>query len=374
MIPTLANSATQLMHLTLMWVLVGNILIGIVEGLVLARLLDAPLGRSIVTAVAANYASAWAGFLLLLPAEARATFVHRLFAEPISHPYLIVALSAAFTFGLSVAVETPVLRLISTRGWRGTLGCVAIANTASHLLLLPFFLATTIRIERDVRIVPSIALTSPLPEATVYFLDDRDGSLLSVELGGPARVTAPKTLASLGARERHDVLIVDLAPPEGPVTETNPPKLVLRLAGSSPLLQLADRTASPFRRGPHPFDFVTSGWWLGATGLADLRPDRVDWRDTWPSDSGELRVEPRGNFGIRVGQAGAVPTIALTFDTPFGSWYGRSITRLTDDIAVFEFGNQICLLSIPDRTLAPIARGRGPVVVLKEPAAVPSSN
>ncbi|MGB6169676.1 MAG: hypothetical protein WBF52_19000, partial [Geitlerinemataceae cyanobacterium] len=63
--PVLANAGTSLMWGVFFYLVVGNFLLGAVEGWLLSKWFRTPLGRSQSSLVVANYASACIGKVLL---------------------------------------------------------------------------------------------------------------------------------------------------------------------------------------------------------------------------------------------------------------------------------------------------------------------
>jgi hypothetical protein len=65
-LPVLANAGTPLMWTGILHLFIGNLILGYVEGGLLSQLFHVPRRRSLVVLILANYASAWAGALLLV--------------------------------------------------------------------------------------------------------------------------------------------------------------------------------------------------------------------------------------------------------------------------------------------------------------------
>jgi len=59
-----ADAGTPLMWASMLHLVFGNAIVGIIEGILLARIFKCPVWRSILTLIPANYASAWVGLLL----------------------------------------------------------------------------------------------------------------------------------------------------------------------------------------------------------------------------------------------------------------------------------------------------------------------
>ena len=64
-VQALANAGTPLMWAGMFHLSIGNAVIGVLEGLLVAQLFGAPKGRAIGVMIAANYVSAWVGGLFL---------------------------------------------------------------------------------------------------------------------------------------------------------------------------------------------------------------------------------------------------------------------------------------------------------------------
>lgn len=62
-----ANAGTPLMWASVFHLTLGNLVIGLGEALLLARLTSAPLGKAIITLILGNYTSAFVGAFLIFP-------------------------------------------------------------------------------------------------------------------------------------------------------------------------------------------------------------------------------------------------------------------------------------------------------------------
>jgi hypothetical protein len=354
----LANSLSPVMWRTLGLLLVGNVVIGLLEGLLLAGILRSRVVPTTLLAIAANYLSTWAGFFVILPVEAQPTLVQRLFEQPIAHPLAVIWVSFGVALTVSILVEWPFAKLATGATAPRSLLAVAAVNLGSYCFLLgPVFLDANVTVGRDTRLVDarSIVLPDLASRATLYFLDASDGSLVRMRLDGSERTM----VLELGATGTHDVLTC--LPP----TETGHDSWELRVdrrhGSEAIVMKLAEGRCAAFLSRPDLPFAVRGGWMLGAVGVADLRP---------AGDRGWV-VEPESNQGISVRSSDSKVRYTLCVDTPLGSWWGRSVTMLPEQLAVFELGQQICVLSIPTREVATLARGRGPVVVWDEQVDAP---
>lgn len=344
----LANTLSPVMWRTLGLLFVGNAIIGLIEGAVIARAFRFPPVRTILLLIVANYCSMVIGVFLFGLGENRSPIPDALFEMPLHHAGAVLWICVAISFVVSVIVEWPfccVAARLAKATARRALLAVLVANAVSCPLLILLFSDSTNTIGDDVEVV---ALQEVVPEAldaTVYFIGD-DGAAYTIDLDG-SNLTE---LRDVAATHRHDVL--GWRPP--PDDEPGSWQLVLDGPDREEVLLEQPQGRCEAFRSDYSGEVTGDGWSLGTSGVADLRsPDSRDWM-----------CRPRGNWGIEFGQESTGEESRITFDTPFVSWWGRCITILPSDVAVFELGRQVCVLSMRSGRIAFLARGQGPVVLL----------
>ncbi len=349
----LANSLSPVMWRTLALLLVGNAIIGLIEGGVVARVFRFPPVRTIVLFIVANYCSMGFGAMLFGVGEKPSPLPEMLFDIPLHHAGAILWICVVISFAVSVVVEWPfcwIASLPTKAPVHRSMLAVLLAQAVSYPLLILLFADSENTIGDDVEVATLHDVVPESLDATVYFIGAHDGAAYSVDLDG----SDLSLMQSIWATNRYDVL--GWRPPSATGAESW--QLVFDSRDRNEvLLENPDGRCEAFRSS-YSDDVVRHGWWLGSTGVADLRPP--DARDWVP--------DPGGNWGMQVTQESTQQEVHITFDTPFVSWWGRCVTILPGDIVVFELGQQVCVLSLPTRKIAFLARGRGPVVLLHEAA------
>lgn len=347
----LANSLSPVMWRTVFLLYFGNAMLGIAEGAIIARAFRRRMLVCIPLLIIANYASMGVGLYLFGLGERRSPVPDRLFEIPLHHPNAILWLCLLISFVVSLVVEWPFVLLAFAKAkhaLRRSLMAVLLANAISYPLLILLFSDSTNTIGDEVTVTDLSEIVPPSLQATVYFIGD-DGAVYTINLDG-SYLTLFRHTTATGI---HDVL--GWVPLDAKDEESW--QLVLdRWREKEVLLTNPDGRCEGFLNGLGTI--TTNGWSLGTWGIADFRtPEDRAWTYT-----------PRVNSGIYLFNEETREEIVLTYDTPFVSWFGRCITVLPGDIAVFELGRQICVLSVPDRKIAFLARGQGPVVLLPESA------
>jgi hypothetical protein len=165
------------MWASMFYLFIGNIIIGIVEGLVLRRILpNGKRSRSIVPeSIVANFASAWAGAFGLAWCMSNWSWAER---AALDAPRVLFWTMAASSFAVSVVVEWPVMWMLARRS---SLKAIFAANLASYALLVPFFIWASLNNVSDWQLRP-VGQHPLIPGCAISFVA-RDGSPRSIALG-----------------------------------------------------------------------------------------------------------------------------------------------------------------------------------------------
>jgi hypothetical protein len=336
----------------------GNAVIGIIEGLVIAKVFRASYALSIVLMVIANYASMWAGALIFGIGEAPSPIPNNLFDQPIDRVSWLLWIGVGVAFALSILIEWPFCfaALPAEPGrFRRSMLATLLAQASSYTCLGLTYFRSNNSMGSEVEVVRSIELDKDIAIGEVLFIDPADGDVRSIQLDG-------KNLKHLFdadfSHPRHALMVQGIAADDRP-----PWRLVGAVHERDSVVLITDvlGIAEPFRStGDARYSYViANAWTLEVNGVADHRPIEVrGWQ-----------ARPSGNSGIEFYHGQTGDRYSLSYDTAFASWRGRCITILPGDLAVFEFGPQICLLNIPARQVSFLVRGRGPVVILPRPSA-----
>lgn len=340
----LANSVTPLVFATLVHLVVGNVLIGLGEGLLLAWCFRLCWWRASVVMVLANYCSAWAGGWLVL--------------EVATHVDLHVAnLRAWFAgfaglaFVVTLLLEAPFVWGLLRRGpavARRTVQALLLANTLSYAVLGVYYAnASELSLLTGFEVVPPAEL-APRGAFDVYYLD-------------PGRV---------GSRPRF---------PDSWPTELRRANLAGEAAGvvlASPVVRpgvelfmrqgLASHGELLLRRWPlhgEPFDEVLVPELEVPSASPEVTdpPDASNPQPMTPGSEWEFRL---GIKDLRVDHRPSATWFELGLEIPFVTWPVRSVVHLEADLALIWLGDdQICLLQARTRRIALFARGWCPAVV-----------
>jgi hypothetical protein len=337
-----ADVGTPLMFAELGHLLIGNLLIGIGEGIVIAALFRIPRRPAASTMVAANYFSAFVGGIGLVILS-NLTISATIYS---GRQVLIAVLAASFV--LTVLLEWPFIWKLLTgtpRRLRKSLLASLIAQTASYAVLVPWYLlGGSVSVYTQATPVRSLAFVTN-PGACVYYISVDGRSLMRCLLdGSEKRIVKPITQAlpndHLFAAKSASGDKWDLYLKSGPGYE-NQETLLPNFAGCG---QVPDRGESRWQ------------YWPSWTGPAfDLRPD--DERD-WTFG---VYLHPEEGLHARSASAGG--EFWLAFGTPFMAWPTRCATVLPGDEVVYQLGEQIIVFDAPTRKIALVAEGRGPLVV-----------
>ena len=308
MLPLIANVLGPLIwrggqHLTL-----GCIGLGILEGLIIARLLRVPLRRAIGTMILANFASAWLGALLLV-----LTRVNRLTdAFPLTHIGIAVILLTAFYFALSVAIEWNFVRRLTRerkQGGRLALRATLIAHVLTYGLIVAWYLPGISLLWRADR-VEQLART-PASTARIYFRTEGGIAWMRLDGGdrGPVPGLAPDADFEFHTGERFYLSDISIG-------------------------------GRMIRRAPAPEE-VRHG-------------------------SAERQGQP-GQWFLAIEGFGHAEPIAMELGSVFTPYSPRDATVVADDFLVVGLGERICLLDLRSLEIVELARGTNPVVATEKP-------
>jgi len=345
---TYADAGTPLMWASMLQLFVGNAIIGLGEGFLLAWKYGARKATSVLVMIAANYFSTWVGSLGLawwIKAHVRVTLYSG---------WMLLLLALVASLVISIILEWPFVLLCLRRQERPiyrSLRASAFLQCASYAVLVPLFylasgtsLYTTTHLDRTHDFVRETC-------ATCIFISPTDGDVYSRKLGSGstekvATLKAFDSEARMFVRKPEGAETWDLWAVKGEGADHHPEE-VLVLHGFA---RRAAEFGSSWGRGDHEpttwFNFGpaaelgTSSAWEFSTGF-------------WPVEG--LVARPGGDREAAVW---------ISLETPFLSWPARNATALPGDQVLFQLGDQICIFDPASRKLSLLTEGRGPVVIL----------
>jgi len=352
-IPASANAGTALMWIGFVHFSVGNLVIGLGEGLLLALLFRVSLWKCLAALIPANYASFIYGYLIVDSIEHNISVTletaHTVFWSSMLLLYLVTLL-VEFPF-----VAYPLWN--ARRRWLKAIGACLILQSLSYALLMWTYLDGPIR--RDFfgpsTIVPLTAMKVP-DDVVMYYIDPADGDVYRQPLGSGERTW----FFDLNSTSPHARLAIVTDRPDGPDWRIG------AVFAKGP----AGKTITV--KTPESGDIAALEW-ITMPGQ-DLPTADFEFNDTW------------WNFG-RVPRLGAAQGSAWEFineywgnlygrrqneshswavETPFFKWPVRNATHLPNDIILFQLGaNTIVLFDPNTEKIARVANGHGPIALLE---------
>ncbi|MCZ6835809.1 MAG: hypothetical protein O7G85_08550 [Planctomycetota bacterium] len=362
----LANTATRLMFVQLPYLLIGNLFIGLIEGLVLIWLFKASK-RAIGLMIVANYLSMFVG-LALFGLHTDDGLVQNVWRPTIVNYQFWIAAAIGLSIVVSVLVEWPFCHGSFKKGrWtkRKTFAMCGLIQTMSYLFCLAPFsgMFAEIRIREEVEIVDLDSIVSEDLQFQVYFIDPDDGDIYrmrpngsnvkhfqsaDLENGGRLRVYVTED-------EKEVRTIYDLY-----ARRTDRGELVHLVS------EFASRESAFLTESSSSIqDILNLGLAADLTGIRDGQSWRARMQNYWGIAFGRVMAEDP--TPIKFIDSNSEQDFSLMFTTAFGTWQGRNASILPGDLVIFEFGGQICALDLNQRKLALICMGYGPVVVRDEP-------
>ncbi|HTD67927.1 MAG TPA: hypothetical protein VK846_15490 [Candidatus Limnocylindria bacterium] len=330
---------------------IGNALIGILEGLLLAWLFKAPKGRAITFMIIANYFSAWIGGLLL-----RGVIVHALpldLTNAWKWFWIMVAVTYAMTLVLELPFIIPLLRQ-SERPVRRSLRASFVVQSTSYAILFGWYwVASGTSLYTKMHIVTPTELS--LPESVIVYFIAEDGDVYSARLSS----TKPEKIQELHSTNKNDRLLV-----RANASNPNHWDLIARVHGDDTrnanivpvITNLLVQVAPDWRSingNPEP-----EGTWFNFGAVTPLGSATTS---DWKFFSGFWSVEGLSGSNMKTGAK-----VHFSYETPFGSWIVRNAVHLPSDKVLFQLGDdQICAFDPTKRSVALLWRGRGPVPIIK---------
>jgi hypothetical protein len=342
-----ADAGTPLMWLGVFHLFIGNALIGVGEGLLIAFIFRARKLRAIAMMVVANYFSMLVGIFLI------GLVASRFEASIMGEEGFYRAVWALWLMGigswvLSVILEWPfcvwILREKPNRARKAILASL-IAQTASYAVLVPLYLsAGSVDLYTKVKLDRSLEFARDV-HATVYFINPKDGAICRICANGSglkkildAGLTKPDT--RLFFRLSSDLANLDLW--AAPVTNFASAALLLPGVSSASSTNVAREVE--MGDAPHFYS------------VKDLRA--YSQRD-WQFQAGFWPVE-----GLQASNNHTGESLHLALETPFVSFSMSCPTVMPSNVVVFAANNQVLILDVDKRKIGLLAYGRGPAVVL----------
>lgn len=381
-----ANAGTALMWGQMLHLAFGNILIGVIEGLLLGVLLKQSKSKCIGLMIVANYFSAWVGFLGL------GFWGDRFLTWSLYDVRSLLLLMVILCWLATVLLEWPFVWLCQGHGacrWLPALKRSLLVQTVSYVLLVGWYLlcGEYSLLTRCHFVQPDeMALREKL---CVYYVSSADGHVHGLRPG-----EKPFKVAELPSDETPYQLICERSAP-GAATATlkairfkkhRSTDKVVQIVDVLPDFAPADRVllepdreeadeAYPDRGTDDDKPFIDASWYWVGRPLGAARDSSIRFSSGfWAAQGLRLltKVErPRGRrpspdrYGFDWGEWETTRRL-FALETPFLAWRIRDIIQLPDDVVLLRLGDQLCLFDYRTMRIALLARGHGATVVLEE--------
>ena len=333
-----ANMGTSLMLGTFLHLVFGNLVIGIIEGLVIIALFKIRSIKVVLLMIAANYFSMIIGGLgvsVLGNTYERFATIYNFF------PILLVMITTSYL--LTILLEWPFVFLIFRKQEnkaKRSFWASAIVQTISYALLIPYYLSVSwTNPLQDIHIDKSLSF-APKKNIWIYYISEKDKCVFKVKPDGSEN----KKIRVNPIVNENAKLFLDLS-------EDN--SYFDLLAG----IDIDEKTneiivphiARVFYSPEHDSIF---SW------ITDLRPSS---QRVWEIDATFL-----ASLGFKAINKETNAQLHLAMETPFLTWPVRMTTILPNDQVVFQLGTQIIILDLNTRKIGLITKGYSPVVVKEE--------
>lgn len=342
--PAAANgiwgSPLMLAHTFQLWI--GNLLIGVAEGLVIWKFFQVRPLRAVLTMIAANYFSTWTVALLFLVLQLglRGDVMG---LSPYVHPFVFASGHFVAFFLASVLLEWPfcafALRQSPAQG--RSIHASLLAQTCSYALLIPFIIGlSTLRLE-NISLRKDVLFAKD-KKIWIYFISPQDGDLYRIRPDGSAR----ERLVQLGELASPNIQV--WVPKRDGVFSL---ELINGKAGRD--TRIATKLAGT--------RFVPSDQFATSGRAYDLRTGVAKWDVAYGSGGSGLLLRPNGLYAT--GPGGISRRAVLEF--PGSDLRVGAAAVLPSEQVVFQWGDSIMLLDLESGDMARISMGRGPCVAIE---------
>lgn len=341
----LANAGSALMWGAVIHLLIGNLLIGLLEGFLLWLAFRVKFLKAALIMIAANYVSAWAAYAIL-----HALPPHLSEAVTLYNIQQVLWMGFGLAFIFTIAAELPFVGALFYKRKRWvfvSLAACLTVNIVSYIPLACWYHGVSVQsLFKNAVIVSKSNYSVRHPEAVLFYVGKgQDVYRMRLDGSNPDKFYEPEKhpgkvflfLRQAAARQETDLY---MARSEGFYVPEESHSICLQEG----VLRSSDLTF-PDERG------------MQATNATDFRPaEQRRWNVSakfWAMDGLELRDSDSEEW------------YSIALETPFVQWYVRNATFLPGDEIIFQFGEQICIFDRESRKLALLAQGSSPVVIIE---------
>lgn len=348
-----ANAGTPLMWAGMIHLVIGNALVGLLEGFLLGWWYGVPRAKAVGAMIVANYTSAWLGGLFIRGAIVKAL------PMDLTNGWQWFWIMVVVTYCLTLGLELPFVAwgFRGAQGWlKRSVSASLMVQSCSYILLFGWYrMASGTSLYTKMHVVAPEDLALP-ESALVYFIASSDGHVYRRGLASKDE----QKIYELHSKDDNDRLFVRRCTPDG-----NRWDLVARIETGDrrnprfvEVLTNLHVQAAPDWRSTHADSPKYEGTWFSfgkVQGLGSATNSQWEfWAGFWPVE------------GLRAFQKKTGNRVRFSYETPFGAWTVRNAVHLPTDKVLFQLGDdQICGFDPVERRVALLWHGRGPVPVIE---------
>lgn len=386
----LANTISPLAFVFFSRLIFGNFVIGVIEGLIVYKILHATKKRAIWIMILANYVSMLAG-LLLIDVLGLGISYGFLGTTPLYNVFYVILFMPVFAYCVTVLMEWPFCFWIhkdKPKSLARSFVASLAAQTVSYTLILPFyFLTSNINLYRQTTLDPTLSFAKN-SNACIYFVSTEDRFLYRCRTNGTAaeRVYDEEQLRGYGLfiwpNSTERTLELWYGTDYYASSKDNKRKKILYNLPWDGSLPTWYRT--------HWYRMGSNTEWQDLLVNPNLKhlwetepkydDDSIEFYDDFNDEVADYRSQEQKEWHIAISpftylghglrarnSKGAL--IDISFHTPYLVWGCSNVTVLPDNQVIFELGwKMIILFDLDSRKIGMLARGHSPVVVFeKEP-------
>lgn len=338
-----ANAGTALAWASMLHLLFGNLLLGVLEGFLLVGLFNCRHRTAILNLIAANYVSAFIGLLVL----ARAPLI--LLPVTIETLWIWMLICIGLFFVVTVLIEYPfVFRALKgkpNRARKALVGAVFIHVFSYSLLVAWYGYTSDTSLITELDVVPIDQMDLPLDHDLYYI--NRDGAqIIRCQLDG----SSPQTYFEFEDQGANRLFAYP--------ADDGTYNLYARYGEQSDhMLVRADYSS----QAP-TYDSYQEKWVMNIDDAARMRNGLVP--KLIKSDR-SFTADAPGYLGLHGERENSHWRFRIVLESPFVLWKFRNATQIKGDLVVFQLSDdQICIVDPNTKQIALIARGKGPLVAM----------
>jgi hypothetical protein len=384
----LANTISPLAFVFMSRLIFGNFIIGVIEGLIIFKILSATKKRAIWIMILANYVSMFAGLIVIDVLGLGISCGLFLGKSPLCNAFYVILFMPVFAYIVTVLMEWPFCHWINInkpKSKKRSFIASLTAQTVSYALILPFyFLTSDINLYRQTTLDPTLSFAKN-PNAWIYYISTEDNFLYRCRTNGTS-VEKVYDQNDLG----HRGLFVWPDNADGTLElwygtdyyDSSKENKRIKILDNLPW----DGSLPTWYR-THWYRMINDAEWQDLLVNPNLKHlweteskynDSIDYYDSFNDEIADYRPQEQKEWHIAISpftylgrglkaRDSKGSLIDISFHTPYVIWGCSNATGLPPNQVVCQLGwEMVILLDLDSRKIGMVARGHSPVVVFEK--------